>query len=82
MAYKGDICGPKGCNMWFIGKLYAKHQGPNSKDDKAFTPFLDRQAVNVAYRDIVCNQKESSWVQWTIRRIACKKKLYAKQIRT
>ena len=43
---------------WIIGKLYAKNQGPNSKDLKVslLNPFRDRQAAIVAYRGNVCNQ--------------------------
>ena len=41
MAYRAAVCNQKGC-LWFIGsyKLYAKKQGPNSKDEKGIgKPF-------------------------------------------
>ena len=36
VAYRGDVCNQKGCPMvhWIIGKLYAKTEVPNSRDEK------------------------------------------------
>ena len=52
MAYKGALC--KRGVLWFIGQLYAKNQGPNSKIQKVISllsPFRDRQADIVASLD-------------------------------
>ena len=56
-----------------IGKLPAKNQGPISKDEKAISLFLDRQADIVAYRGKVSNQKGSPGVHWIQGRLHAKK---------
>ena len=61
---------------WIKGKLYAKNQGPDSRDEKKIcllNNFRDRQTVIVAYRGTVCNQMRSPRVLWI------RERLYAKQ---
>ena len=47
--------------------LYAKNQGPDSRDEKVIcflSNFRDRQTDIVAYRGAVCNQKSSPIDYW------------------
>ena len=62
MAKRKAICNQKGCPMVYQikGKLYAKNQGPESRDEKSDMPFehfRDRRTDIVGYRGVIFKQK-------------------------
>ena len=47
--------------QWIKGKLHAKNQGPNSRDEKVIwllRSFRDRLTDTVAYRCVVCKERD------------------------
>ena len=86
MAYRGAICNQNGCPraVRIIAKLYAKIQGPNSKDEKVISlliPFRNRQTAIVAYGGNVYNQKDSHRLHCITGRLHAKKSRDWKVIR-